>query len=71
MPTKRSNAFRGETTAAFVLSLGFVVLLQAAAGAYRSGFGGHPDEAAHLITALMVRDFLAGLDYRHPWDFAV
>src|SRR5271166_3501740 len=61
----------GEAVAAFALSLAVAVALQLAEGAYQSGFGGHPDEAAHLITAVMVRDFLAGLDYRHPWDFAV
>jgi hypothetical protein len=35
-----------------------------------NGFGGHPDEAAHLVTSLMARDFVAGLDFRHPWQFA-
>lgn len=59
-----------EAVAVFAISLGIAVLLQIAGGAYQSGFGGHPDEPAHLITALMVRDFLAGMDYRHPWQFA-
>jgi hypothetical protein len=35
-----------------------VVGLQVQQGAYRSDFGGHPDEAAHVVTTLMVRDYL-------------
>jgi hypothetical protein len=59
-----------EGIAAFAVLLGFVVTLQAFGGAYESGFGGYPDEAAHLVTSLMARDFVAGLDFRHPWQFA-
>jgi hypothetical protein len=61
---------KGEGIAAFVALLGFVVTLQALGGAYASGFGGFPDEPAHLVTSLMARDFIAGLDFRHPWQFA-
>ena len=57
---------KGEAVAAFVVLLGFVVILQVLGGAYASGFGGYPDEPAHLVTSLMVRDFIAGLDFRHP-----
>ena len=28
-------------------------------GAYHAEFGSHPDEAAHYVTGLMVRDYLA------------
>jgi hypothetical protein len=61
---------KGEGIAAFAVLLGFVVILQVVGGAYASGFGGYPDEPAHLVTSLMVRDFIAGLDFRHPWQFA-
>ena len=61
---------KGEAVAAFAVLLGFVVILQGLGGAYTSGFGGFPDEPAHLVTSLMVRDFLAGLDFRHPLQFA-
>jgi 4-amino-4-deoxy-L-arabinose transferase-like glycosyltransferase len=61
---------KGECIAAFALLLAFVVALQILGGAYASGFGGDGDEAAHLVTSLMVRDFIAGLDFRHPWQFA-
>ena len=39
----------------FVLFLG----LQWLSGAYSVGFGGDPDEPAHYVTGLMVRDYLA------------
>jgi len=47
-------------------------LLQVHAGAYRSDFGGHADEAAHVVTGLMVRDYLAGglVAQPHPMRFA-
>jgi hypothetical protein len=61
---------KGEGIAAFAVLLGFVVILQVLGGAYASGFGGYPDEPAHLVTSLMARDFIAGLDFRHPWQFA-
>jgi len=60
----------GERLAAFAVLLGIIVTLQALGGAYASGFGGDGDEPAHLVTALMARDFIAGLDFRHPWQFA-
>lgn len=34
--------------------------LQVQNGAWQSDFGGHADEAAHVVTGLMVRDYLAG-----------
>jgi hypothetical protein len=61
---------KGEGVTAFAVTLGIIVTLQALGGAYASGFGGHPDEAADLVTSLMARDFIAGLDFRHPWQFA-
>jgi hypothetical protein len=59
-----------EGLSAFAVSLGMIVTLQVLGGAYASGFGGDADEPAHLVTSLMVRDFIAGLDFRHPWQFA-
>jgi 4-amino-4-deoxy-L-arabinose transferase-like glycosyltransferase len=61
---------KGEGVIAFAALLWFVVALQFLGGAYASGFGGYPDEPAHLVTSLMVRDFIASLDFRHPWQFA-
>jgi asparagine N-glycosylation enzyme membrane subunit Stt3 len=61
---------KAEPVVAFAVFLGLVVALQVAGGAYASGFGGYPDEPAHVVTSLMVRDFIAGLDFRHPLQFA-
>jgi len=61
---------KAEPVVAFAVLLGLVVALQVAGAAYASGFGGYPDEPAHVVTSLMVRDFIAGLDFRHPWQFA-
>ena len=43
----------------FVLAFDAAFLWQRTGGAYDSEFGGHPDEAAHYITGLMVRDYAA------------
>lgn len=52
----------------FLLTL----LLQYHNGAFSNDFGAHPDEAAHVVTGLMVRDYLAGPLWQgqHPMRFA-
>jgi hypothetical protein len=47
-----------------------VVSLQWLGGAYQSEFGAHPDEAAHYVTGLMVRDYLAHGLPGSPMGFA-
>ncbi len=54
----------------FVLFLGVVLVLQVASGAYHAEFGGYPDEPAHYITSLMVHDYMAGLKWASPFQFA-
>ena len=54
----------------FVVYLGVTVLLQILSGAYHAEFAGYPDESAHYVTSLMVRDFLASLHYTDPMGFA-
>ncbi|MCS6951811.1 MAG: glycosyltransferase family 39 protein [Bryobacterales bacterium] len=53
----RENLLRDLSVLAgfFLLVFG----LQWAGGAYRADFTGHPDEAAHFVTGLMVRDYIA------------
>jgi hypothetical protein len=53
-----------------LLLLGAVVLLQYASGAYHGEFGSHPDEAAHVVTGLMVYDYLTSFDWASPLRFA-
>ncbi len=56
-----------------VTFLGFftaVLALNVIGGAFDSDLGGDPDEAAHAVTALMVRDYVAGHLGEHPMRFA-
>jgi hypothetical protein len=54
----------------FVVFFSATILLQFLSGAYRSEFAGYPDESAHYVTSLMVRDYIAGLHYTQPMRFA-
>ena len=57
----------------FIIFLFFMILaisLQVANKSYDSEFGGHPDEAAHFVTGLMVHDYLVGMKWRNPVKFA-
>ena len=51
-------------------TLGVVLVLQHSAGAYENDFGGHPDEGAHFVTGLMVRDYLVSGIPQHPMRYA-
>ncbi|MBN9121390.1 MAG: glycosyltransferase family 39 protein [Planctomycetes bacterium] len=54
----------------FAASFGLLVLVQCRSGAHHSEFGAHPDEAAHVVTGLMVHDYLVGRDWSAPKRFA-
>ena len=54
---------------AFVLFLVLVILLQVASGAYHAEFAGYPDEPAHYVTSLMVRQYIVHPSLP-PIDFA-
>lgn len=43
---------------AFVLFLAVILFLQFASGAYHAEFAGYPDEPAHYVTSLMVREYI-------------
>jgi hypothetical protein len=62
------SAWRGA--ALFLVLFTIVVSLQIASGAYGSEFGGYPDEPAHYVTSLMVRDYVAQLHWFGPTQFA-
>jgi len=59
--SKNSSAGRKRlwTGLAALGLLGLAVIMQWQTGAYRSEFGAHSDEPAHVVTGLMVRDYLA------------
>jgi 4-amino-4-deoxy-L-arabinose transferase-like glycosyltransferase len=46
------------------------VTLQWLSGAYQAEFAAHPDEAAHYVTALMVREYMAAGNAEDPVRFA-
>lgn len=47
-----------------IVAVDLAFFWQRIGGAYQSEFGGHPDEAAHVVTGLFVRDaILAAVDY--------
>jgi 4-amino-4-deoxy-L-arabinose transferase-like glycosyltransferase len=54
----------------FLLFFAVVVMIQSFAGAYRSEFGSEPDEAAHYVTGLMIRDYVAHGVPGNPMHFA-
>jgi hypothetical protein len=55
---------------AWVLAFDLAWLWQRHTGAHHSEFGGHPDEAAHYVTGLMVRDYVAAGFPGHPMRYA-
>lgn len=63
-----SSATRNVCLFAFFLAI--VVGLQWASGAYRAEFGGYPDEPAHYVTSLMVHNYIVGLNWGSPVQFA-
>ena len=56
--------------AAFLVFFAFTAGLQALHGAYSSDFGGNADEAAHYVSGVMVRDYLAAVPWTAPMPFA-
>jgi hypothetical protein len=46
------------------------MILQSLNGAVNSEYGGHPDEPAHYVTGLMIRDYIATALGKHPMVFA-
>jgi Dolichyl-phosphate-mannose-protein mannosyltransferase len=50
--------------------LALIITLQVIGGAYQAEFGGYPDEPAHYVTSLMVRDYIAGMQYGEPMEYA-
>ncbi len=56
--------------AVFAALLTVVVAYQHLGDAYECEFGAHPDEAAHYVTGLMIRDYIADGIPGHPMRFA-
>src|SRR5947209_3781016 len=80
MPTMQVAVVSGEdrgtvsstrmTALAFTLLLGLTIALQALGGAWKAEFSGYPDEPAHFVTGLMIRDYIASGFPGSPVKFA-
>src|SRR5271154_3145026 len=53
-----------------LLLAAMVVFFQWASDSRHSELGSHPDEAAHFVTGLMVRDYIASGMHGNPLTFA-
>jgi len=53
-----------------LLLAALVTFFQFASGSHHSELGSHPDEAAHFVTGLMVRDYLVSGFHESPMRFA-
>jgi hypothetical protein len=75
LPAQRLSDARKETSlwrdiSVWLLLLAVVVSLQLLGGAYRGEFGGYPDEPAHYVTSLMLRDYVVHFHFESPLRFA-
>jgi len=67
IPTRARRLFIASSG---VLAMLLTLFLQERQGFYTSDLGGDPDEPAHAVTSLMVRDYLAGALGQNPLRFA-
>ena len=58
------------SAAAILVFLSLIIILQVASGAYGSEFSAYPDEPAHYVTSLMLRDYVAHFHFESPIKFA-
>ena len=54
----------------FLLYFAVSVMFQSITGVYRSEFGHSPDEASHVVTSLMIRDYLVSGFHKNPIQYA-
>jgi hypothetical protein len=57
-------------TALFCILLGWTVVLQVLAGAYTAEFSGYPDEPAHYVSGLLIRDYVTAGFPSSPLNYA-
>jgi hypothetical protein len=64
---RRGLLIEGGALVAFFAA---ALLMQYGSGAYRSEFGPHPDAPAHVVTSLLIRDYLASGFTQAPMRYA-
>jgi hypothetical protein len=60
----------GRLAAVLAALLLAAILFQILGNAYASEFGGYPDESAHFVTGLMIRDYIASGFHQGPMRYA-
>src|SRR5580704_9115153 len=60
----------GRLAAVLAALLLAAILFQILGNAYGSEFGGYPDESAHFVTGLMIRDYMASGFHQGPLQYA-
>jgi hypothetical protein len=70
LPADRRSTDRRRPWFLLLLCLGAVVAIQIMAGAYRGERGTYPDEAAHFMNGLLVRDYVYDGLGQNPLEFA-
>ncbi|MGA2132399.1 MAG: glycosyltransferase family 39 protein [Bryobacteraceae bacterium] len=70
MPSRDRKQTVLEHVAVFVMLWALAIFLQWEAGAYRVEFSSHPDESAHYVTGLMIRDYLVSGGSGSPLAYA-
>lgn len=66
----RNSTWAWRTACIALMLVGEIIFFQWLDGAYANGFGGHPDEAAHFVSSLMVRDYMGQIGAMRPLEFA-
>lgn len=64
------SLFEWRILPVFLAFLAVAFFYQWQEGAYESEFGSHPDEAAHYVTGLMIRDYIASGLHGSPLAYA-
>lgn len=67
----RASRSRVKTLLAFLVFFSFVEIMQRLTGGLAAGFGLYPDEPAHYVSSLLVRDYLVSGFHQTPIAFAV
>lgn len=70
MAKRDTHSWQYLSVAVFTLFFVIVVALQLVSGAYRAEFGAYPDEPAHYVTSLMLRDYVTHFYAGSPLRFA-
>jgi Dolichyl-phosphate-mannose-protein mannosyltransferase len=70
MPSHERQHVAREYLAVGMILWTLAIFLQWQAGAYQVEFSSHPDESAHYVTGLMIRDYIATGHFNSPLAFA-